>query len=634
MKKVQNLKTISYASFNSVTELLDSKFDEYSSLKAITDEYNKIEMTYDELKQQATLIASALQALGIKKGDKVGLFAESNGLWMANALGIEKCGAIDVIRGSNAPIDELKYITIHGDCKGLILRDVKLFNSLKPFLANYNLEFIIITYPNGEIDSRGISSKIYTHQEILELGKQKEFAPVEISKNDGMSILYTSGTTGNPKGVLLSHGNMLHQLGIAYEGILSQAGEKTLQVLPIWHAYERIAQYYFVSVGCHMHYTTLSGLKNDLIKYEVGCFMSVPRIWEALKNGVYQKLKQTSPILYKVFTFAIKVSITYKTHKMYGERRITNKLSYNAYSTVMHRIIRSFIKPLHVLFLNTLYKKIKKAVGLDKMRVSISGGGALSMQDELFYDAIGINLRIGYGLTETAPVLTLRGIQDKNFLGSAGKPVRDTDIKIVDPKTFEELPKFTKGLVIVKGPQVMLKYYKDSKATSEVITKDGYFITGDLGWLTNEMNLVLVGRLKETIVLSSGENVEPVPIEEAILLSPYIEQIVLVGQDQSGIGALIVPSKEALEKCGINIKNVQSYKDGNFKNEKLENLIKNEINTNIVNKPNLRMFEKVKKFELLKDSFSVENGTMSMTQKIKRNKVFEKYKDLIGGMYK
>ena len=127
-----------------------------------------------------------------------------------------------------------------------------------------------------------------------------------------MSILYTSGTTGNPKGVLLSHGNMLHQLGIAYEGILSKAGEKTLQVLPIWHAYERIAQYYFVSVGCHMHYTTLSGLKNDLIKYEVGCFMSVPRIWEALKNGVYQKLKQTSPILYKVFTLANE-EITTKT---------------------------------------------------------------------------------------------------------------------------------------------------------------------------------------------------------------------------------------------------------------------------------------------------------------------------------
>ena len=145
---------------------------------------------------------------------------------------------------------------------------------------------------------------------------------------------------------------------------------------------------------------------------------------------------------------------------------------------------------------------------------------------------------------------------------------------------------------------------------------------------------MLVGRLKETIVLSSGENVEPVPIEEAILLSPYIDQIVLVGQDRSGVGALIVPSKEALEKCGINMKNVESYKDNILVDSKLENLIKNEINTHIVNKPNLRVFEKVKQFALLNETFSVENGLMSATQKVKRNKVFEKYKDVIGKMYK
>ena len=319
---------------------------------------------------------------------------------------------------------------------------------------------------------------------------------------------------------------------------------------------------------------------------------------------------------------------------MYGERRITNKLGYNTLSTIRHRVIRSFIKPLHVLFYNTLYKKIKKAVGLSNIRASISGGGALSMQDELFYDAIGINLRIGYGLTETAPVLTLRNVTDKNFLGAAGTPVEGTDLKIVDPKTFEPLPKFTKGLVIVKGPQIMKGYYKDEEATRKVFTDDGYFITGDLGWLTNENNLVLVGRLKETIVLSSGENVEPVPIEEAILLSPYIDQIVLVGQDRSGVGALVVPSKEALEKCGINMKDLSSYKDSNILNDaKLESLIKNEINTHIVNKPNLRVFEKVKQFAMLHESFSVENGLMSATQKVKRNKVFEKYAQVIGNMY-
>ena len=631
MKKIFEKEVVCYDGLNSLAEVLEYCMEKYSSYQAITDKYNNVFMTYGELKEEMTNFASGLQALGVKKGDKVGLFAESNGLWMANALGIQKCGAIDVVRGSNAPIEELEYITAHADCKGLILRDNKLYNLMKPFLEQYKLDFVIITYSNGEIDTTNIKTKVYTHKVIIELGKNNKFINVPMSRNDDGTILYTSGTTGNPKGVVLSHANTIYQIEVVHEGFLAQPGEKTLQILPIWHSYERVGQCYYISRGCNLHYTTLTGLKNDLATYDIDTFMSVPRIWESIRTGVYQKLKQASPIMYNIFDFAIKTSISYKTHKMYGERRITNKLGYHTLSTIRHRIIRSFIKPFHVLFYNTLYKKIKKAVGLDKIRASISGGGALSMQDELFYDAIGVNLRIGYGLTETAPVLTLRNVTDKNFLGCVGTPVTGCDLKIVDPKTFDELPRFHKGLVIVKGPQVMKGYYKDEEATKKMFTEDGYFITGDLGWLTNENNLVLVGRLKETIVLSSGENVEPVPIEEAILLSPYIDQIVLVGQDQNGVGALIVPSKEALEKCGISMKNVQSYKD--LANSDLENLIKKEINTHIVNKPNLRVFEKVKQFTLLNESFSVENGLMSATQKVKRNKVFEKYKDVIVNMY-
>ena len=624
----KDFKNVSYEGLNSLAE-------KYSTYSAITDKYNNVFLTYGELKEEIKYFATGLQALGVKKGDKVGLFAESNGLWMATSMAILKCGAVDVIRGSNAPLEELHYITAHADCKGLILRDEKLYNSMKPFLEQYRLDFVIVTYSNGNLDVTNVRSKVYTHQDIIRLGKANTFVPVKMDRNDDCSILYTSGTTGNPKGVLLSHENSIYQLEVVHEGFLAQPGENTLQILPIWHSYERIGQCYYVSRGCHLHYTTLTGLKNDLATYDIDTFMSVPRIWESIRLGVYQKLKQTSPILHNIFDFAVKTSITYKTHRMYGERRITNKFSYNSLSTIRHRIIRSFIKPLHVLFSNTLYKKIKKAVGLAKIRASISGGGALSMQDELFYDAIGVNLRIGYGLTETAPVLTLRNVSDKNFLGSAGTPLPRTDLKVVDPQTFKELPSFQKGLVIVKGPQIMKGYYKDEEATRKVFTEDGYFITGDLGWLTKQNNLVLVGRLKETIVLSSGENVEPVPIEEAILLSPYIDQIVLVGQDRSGVGALIVPSKEALEKCGINMKDLSSYKNSNILTDiKLENLIKSEINTHIVNKPNLRVFEKVKQFTLLNESFSVENGLMSATQKVKRNKVFEKYEQIIGNMYK
>lgn len=627
---------VSYDEMNSLPEVLENCMKKFSSFNAITDKYNNVFMTYAELNEQMNLFATGLQSLGVKKGDKIGLFAESNGLWMVNSLAILKCGAVDVIRGSNAPLDELHYITAHSDAKGLILRDEKLYYEMKPFLEKYSLDFVIVTYSKKELDTSNVKTKVYTHNDIIQLGKENEFKPVEINRSDDSTILYTSGTTGNPKGVLLSHGNSIYQLEVAHNGFRSQPGENTLQILPIWHAYERIGQLYYISRGCNLHYTTLAGLKNDLATYKIDTFMSVPRVWESIRVGVYQKLKQTSPVLYNIFDFAIKTSISYKTHKMYGERRITNKINYHTLSTIRHRIIRSFIKPLHVLFSNTLYKKIKKAVGLSSIRASISGGGALSMQDELFYDAIGINLRIGYGLTETAPVLTLRNVYDKNFLGSAGTPVAGTDLKIVDPVTMEPLPVFQKGLVVVKGPQIMKGYYKDPEATKKVMTEDGYFITGDLGWLTKQQNLVLVGRLKETIVLSSGENVEPVPIEEAILVSPYIEQIVLVGQDRNGLGALIVPSKEALEKCGIDMKNIQSYKDSYniLSNSLLDELIKKEINTHIMKKPNLRAFEKVKQFSVLNDGFSVSNGMLSATQKVKRNKVFEQYEDVISKMYK
>ena len=636
MREELKSERVSYNGMNSLSEVLESCMEKFSTYTAITDKYNNVFMTYSELKEEMTLLATGLQTLGVKKGDKVGIFAESNGRWIATSMAILKCGAVDVIRGSNAPIEELHYITTHSDCKGLILRDEKLYKAMKPFLEEYSLDFVIVTYCNSTLDTSNVKSKVYTHDEIIQLGRQNNFKPVEMKRTDDCTILYTSGTTGNQKGVLLSHENSIYQLEVVHDGFKSQPGENTLQILPIWHSYERIGQCYYISRGCNLHYTTLAGLKNDLANYKIDTFMSVPRIWESIRTGVYQKLKQTSPALHNIFDFAIKTSITYKIHKMYGERRITNKLNYHFFSTIWHRVIRSFIKPLHVLFSNTLYKKIKNAVGLGNIRASISGGGALSMQDELFYDAIGVNLRIGYGLTETAPVLTLRNVWDKNFLGSAGKPLEGTDLKIVDPKTFEPLPVFSKGLVIVKGPQIMKGYYKDEEATRKVMTEDGYFVTGDLGWLTKDNNLVLVGRLKETIVLSTGENVEPVPIEEAILLSPYIEQIVLVGQDKNGIGALIVPSKEALEKCGINMKNVQSFKDNNntIVHSELEDLIKREINTHIVNKPNLRAFEKVKQFSVLNESFSVENGLMSATQKVKRNKVFEKYENVIGKMYK
>ncbi len=634
MEEMKKETEIFEPKFSSIFDAIETSSKKYKDLGAIYDKYNSVYHTHGEVLDEIYNFSQGMQSLGIQKGDKVCLITENHGRWLIANQSILRLGAVSTLRGSNAPLDELDYIIPFSDAKAVIVRDIKTFENLKPTFAKVNLNFICVLFTDKELNKEGVNCPVYTYEEIKELGKNHEFKKPEITPADEAMMLFTSGTTGVPKGVLLSHCNILHQIEACAKDFYVKAGDKALQVLPVWHAYEQVVQTYYFSKGSYLHFTTLAGLKNDLAEYDIDIMASVPRIWEAVKSGVYQKLKQKSKLLYTIFDFAIKNSIAYKTHKMYGERRITNKLTYNTLSTIRHRIIRSFLKPLHILFSKTLYKKLKNMAGLN-FRSTISGGGALSMADELFYDAIGVDLRVGYGLTETAPVLTLRSTRMKNYLGAAGMPVDYTEVKIVDPKTGEELPRFIKGLVKVRGPQIMMGYYKDEAATRAVIDEEGWFNTGDLGWLTFENNLVLVGRLKETIVLSSGENVEPVPIEEACLMSPYIEQIVLVGQDESGIGALIVPSKEALEKCGINMRDLKSHKDDlSIEDAGLLDLFKKEINKYITNKPNLRAFEKIKQMAFVKEPFSPENGLMSASAKIKRNKVFEKYQEVIKKMYK
>ncbi|MBQ7126447.1 AMP-binding protein [bacterium] len=618
----------------SVNHFFEKSAKEYLDYQAITDDHCNVHMTYAEMLEKIRLTAGGLQYLGIKKGDFVGLFTENNGLFMTIGQAIIKCGAIEVLRGSNAPVEELDYIIKHSDAKGLFLFNNDLLDKIITSINSSKVEFVVLMF-SKDLDKTKYNFPTYTFDEILDFGRKNPYNEIDIELTDNCTMMYTSGTTGNPKGVLLTHSNILSQMEGTDLGFKAIPGENTLQILPCWHAYEHIAQYYYFTKCCHLHFTNINNLKNDLLKYEIDTMMSVPRIWESFRLGVYQKLKQKSKLSYYIFDFAVQNSINYKIHKMYSERRLTNKkTSYKLTSNIYHKIIRSFLKPLHMLATATIYKKVKKLTGLSRIRLSISGGGALSLKDELFYDAIGINLRIGYGLTETSPVLTLRGIQYPNFLGCVGKPYLHTRIKIVDPNTFEKVHLYTKGLILAKGPQVMNGYYKDEEATKKVFTDDGWFITGDLGWLTRNNNLVIVGRMKETIVLSSGENVEPIPIEEAILESPYIDQIVLVGQDEASVGALIVPSKIALDRCGILAKELKSGKTLSIKNPDLRKLIKKEISTYIKNKVGLKPFEKVKEFEVLKENFTVDNGMLSHTAKIKRNNVFEKYQELINKMFK
>ncbi|KAK3145499.1 hypothetical protein QOZ80_3BG0253620 [Eleusine coracana subsp. coracana] len=298
------------------------------------------------------------------------------------------------------------------------------------------------------------------------------------------------------------------------------------------------------------------------------------------------------------------------------------------------RLVAAFLWPLHNLANKLVYKKINSAIGISK--AGISGGGSLPMHVDKFFEAIGIKVQNGYGLTETSPVLAAR-LPFCNVLGTVGHPMKHTEIKVVDIETGEVLPDGTKGIVKVKGPQVMKGYYKNPSATDEAVDEKGWFNTGDIGWIAPHHAvgpsrkcggmLVLEGRAKDTIVLSTGENVEPAEIEEAAGRSNLIHQIVVIGQDQRRIGAIIVPNSdevlaEAKRKSLLD-------ENGELAKDKVMNLLYDELKIWTAH-----CSFRVGPILIVDEPFTIDNGLMTPTMKVKRNKVTDKYRREIEALYR
>ena len=427
---------------------------------------------------------------------------------------------------------------------------------------------------------------------------------------------------------MLTHGNLLQQITTFGAVVPPQAGYRVLSILPSWHAYERTVEYYILSQGCTQIYTNIRHFKQDLQEFKPHLMVAVLRLWESVYEGVQKQFRQQSPNQQQLIKFLLANSQRY-----IEARRIVQGLTLTSQlPTLPQRMLAGMqaiaFWPLHALGEQLVYKKVREATG-GEMKYAITGGGSLAMHLDTFFEIIGFTILMGYGLTETSPVTNVRRTW-RNLRGSSGQPIPGTEIRIVDLETRHPLPVGQRGLVLVRGPQVM-QGYLDPEATAQVIDSEGWFNTGDLGWVTPENDLVLTGRAKDTIVLTNGENIEPQPIEDACMRSPYIDQIMVVGQDQRSLGALIIPNLEALQQWAASQN--PSLTEPDLSSKIVQDLFRQELNREVQNRPGYRLDDRIGPFRLILEPFSMENGMLTQTLKIRRSVVMERYHDIINGIF-
>ena len=626
MYVVKNMKEL-----NSIPDTWALSVRKYATNPVIKDDYCKLRLTYKEAYERILAAAAAFQALGIKKSSHVAQFSENSGRWMICDQGIQKCGAVNAVRGSAAPVEELKYIYSHSDCCALITDSKSVILGLYDHLVENNAKFVVYIGTEDISETKGLNVSIYTFDELIKMGRSKEFSPVKLYADEVATIVYSSGTTGKPKGIMLTYANLISQLfAIHSGGVLDvKPNNSALNVLPVWHMYERTVEYYVVYSGATLCYTNIRNFKKDLKKFKPDVMVAVPRLFEAIYDTVMAEMKTKSNLEKSIFYFFLNVSKFYKKSLSILENNYRDIPNPSKLLRARCAVSTACLYPIDKLGNKLVFSKIKKALG-GKIPRFISGGGALAPQIEAFFDAINIIMAVGYGLTETAPILTVRRFHH-NRLFTAGQPLPDTEIAVVDPDKLTLLPKGQKGLVLAKGPQIMKGYYKDKEATDKVILKTGWFITGDLGWLSEDNFLTLTGRAKDIIVLSNGENIEPDPLEQECAMSDFVKQIVMVGQDKSCLGALVKTNEEAViawaQENGV--KEETAQQDPMFKKMLLK-----ELNHRISSRPNFRPFERLGDIRFVDDGFTIENGLMTFTAKIRKNVVFDKYEKLINEMYK
>ncbi|CAL0329685.1 unnamed protein product [Lupinus luteus] len=645
--------------WKAVPDIWRSSAEKYGDKIAVVDPYHDppTTMTYKELEQIILDFAEGLRVIGVRPDENLALFADNSCRWLVADQGMMASGVINVVRGSRSSAEELLQIYNHSESVALAVDNPEMFNRIaKTFYSKTCMRFILLLW-GKKSDLVGEANKevpVFSFREVIDLGRESRMALSDahdakqhyvyeaINSDDVATLVYTSGTTGNPKGVMLTHRNLLHQIKNLWDIVPAEVGDRFLSMLPPWHAYERACEYFIFTCGTEQVYTTVRNLKDDLGRYQPHYLISVPLVFETLYSGIQKQISKSSFVRKLVAQTFITVSLAYMEYKrIYEGKCLTKNKQQPSYVNSMlewlwARAIAAILLPVHLLAKKLVYSKIHSAIGISK--AGISGGASLPWQVDKFFEAIGVNIQNGYGLTEASPITAARSLRC-NVIGSIGHPIDHTEFKVVDSETDEVLPPGSKGILKVRGPQVMKGYYKNPSATNLVIDRDGWLNTGDIGWIVPHHStgrsrksggvIVVDGRAKNTIVLSTeGQNVEPAELEEAAMRSSLIQQIVVVGQDKRRLGAVIVPNKEEVLKVARELSIIDSN-HSEVSEEKVTSLIYKELNT-WMSKSSFQ----IGPILLVKDPFTIDNGLMTPTMKIRRDKVVAQYRDQIDNLFK
>ena len=592
-QKEQTSQTI-YEFFSKAVAL----YPEKSALMYKGDKGNYESIPYAELNAFVNKVAKSLKTLGIQKGDTTGIFSHNRPEWAIVDLAILKLGGIVVPIYPTLPLPSVRYILNDSKMKILFVENAELFTVIDSIQNETpNLKEIIL------FDDSGISTerKYINFKEMKKIDTGTAGDDESISGSDAATVVYTSGTTGEPKGVILTHDNIVSNVFSIVKRCKVTHEDRTVSYLPLSHMFERTSGYYgMLFTGATIAYAkNISTVALDVATIRPTVLLAVPRVIEKAYDEAVKKIEGSSFFKKALVSSAIR--------------------NLNEYANMKYKGIRvPFWLGVKYRFYNTLVASKFRNIAGGRLRIIASGGAPLDQKLGKILHILGLNVLEGYGLTETSPIVSCHTLDNKR-LGTVGKPLDGVEVSMGE---HDE--------ILVKGPNVMRGYLNKPEETARVIDSAGWFHTGDQGQFDDDGNLIITGRIKELIVTSYGKNIASAPIEAMMTKSRYIAQSVLYGDKKKHIVALIVPDREGIGSYAKERNIPFDTYPGLLEKSEIKDLIREEIEEATVD---LSSYEKVKAFAVIPEEFTVENGLLTPTLKLRRNKIAERYQKEIHALY-